>query len=46
MEVESFAIRYLNDKLYEDRLALCNNEELNGLENGRRTLGLKYAGEG
>ena len=44
-EVEAFTIRFLGDKLYEDRLVLCGNEELNGLELWRN-LGIKYSGEG
>ena len=44
-EVEAFAIRFLGDKLYEDRLVLCGNEELNGLELWCN-LGIKYSGEG
>ena len=45
VEVESFTVRFLSDKLYEDRLALCSNEELNGLELWRN-LGLRFAGDG
>ena len=44
-EVESFTVRFLSGKLFEDRLALCSNEELNGLELWRN-LGLKFSGKG
>ena len=45
VEVEAFTIRFLSDKLFEDRLTLCSNEELNGLELWRN-LGLRFSGEG
>ena len=44
-QVEAFTIRFLGDKIYEDRLALCGSEELNGLVLWRN-LGIKYSGEG
>ena len=45
VEVESFTSRFLNDSLFKDRLKLCNNEELNGLEMWRN-LGIRFAGTG
>ena len=45
VEVESFTSRFLNDSLFKDRLKLCSNEELNGLEMWRN-LGIRFAGTG
>ena len=44
-EVEAFTIRFLSTSLYEDRLVLCGNEPLNGLELWR-SLGMKFSGDG
>ena len=43
VEVGSSTSRFLNDGLFKDRLKLCNNEDIKGLEMWRY-LGIGFAG--
>ena len=45
IEIESFTMRFLNKDLFQDRLDLCGNEDLNGMKLWRN-LYSKYSGEG
>ena len=45
IEIESFTVRFLHKDLFEDRLELCGNEDLNGMELWRN-LCRKYSGGG
>ena len=45
VELESFTTRFISKDLFNDRLELCGNEELNGMELWRN-LYVQYSGEG
>ena len=45
IEIESCTVRLLNKDLFQDRLELCGNEDLNGMELWG-SLYSKYSGEG